>query len=70
MVIDMQDTQPLPVFVRPNYWEETREDRFRRIKRFSEITGIRYCIAYNRDEEQRRKVLSKRGLATKMLRQL
>ncbi len=59
MMFDMQDTQPLPIFPRPRYGKETREERFRRIKRFSEITGIRYCVAYLRDEEQRRKALGR-----------
>ncbi len=54
MRIDMHDTQPLSLFT-PRYEEETREERFRRIKRFSELTGIRYCVAYNRDEEMRKR---------------
>ena len=54
MMFDMQDTQALPIFPRPRYEKETREERFRRIKRFSEITGTRYCVAYLKDEEQRR----------------
>ena len=54
MRIDLYNTQPLSLFP-PRYEEETREERFRRIKRYSEMTGIRYCVAYNRDEEMRKR---------------
>ena len=68
MLIDMQDTQPLPIFARPCYETETTQERYQRIKRFSEITGVRYCKAYYADEQQRRKALSKqRALPTKVL---
>ena len=53
MRIDMYDTQRLSVFSQPHYEEETREERFRRLKRISEITGIRYCVVYARDERRR-----------------
>ncbi len=63
-----QDTLPLPIIPRPRYAQETREERYQRIKRFSELTGVRYCKAYYADEQQRRKALSKqRAFPTRVL---
>ena len=69
MMIEDQDTMLIPIYPRPRYAQETREERYQRIKRFSEITGVRYCKAYYADEQQRRKALSKqqRALSTRVL---
>jgi len=67
MMIADQDTILLPVIPRPRYAEETVEQRFQRLKTFSEITGVRFCRAYHFDEQQRLKAMCKRAVPTRVL---
>ncbi len=56
MMIDKQDTLPLPVLPRMSrYSEETSEERYKRLKAFSDTTGVRLLFVYLVDEELRRK---------------
>ena len=67
MRIDMQETQPLPIFPRPRYTEESIHERFRRLKAFSDRTGVRLLFVYLSDEKQRLKALSNNPLRTRTL---
>ncbi len=58
-MIDMQDTQPLPLFPHPRFGQETAQERYRRLKTFSDITGVRFLFVYLSDEKQRLKAMGK-----------
>jgi|GEM_PF-1573288 len=54
MNFETQDTQPLPCLSALHYAQETSDQRYLRIKRFSERMKIRFCKAYILDERLRR----------------
>ncbi len=62
-----QDTQPLPVVRLSNPIRETAQQRYHRLKNFSDMTGIRFLFVYFSDEKQRRKALSKQYLSAASL---
>ena len=61
MTIDEQVTMPLPV-ISPlnNYLGETSEERYKRLKDFSDTTGIRLLFVYLIDEGMRKKANGER----------
>ena len=56
-----QDTQPLPLplYTRPRYGQETVQKRYRRLKAFSDTTGVRFLFVYLSDEKQRLEAMGK-----------
>ncbi len=58
-----QDTQPIPVVRLSSYLAETPQQRYHRLKTFSDLTGIRFLFVYLSDEKQRRKALGKQHLS-------
>ncbi len=56
MHIDQQDTQPLPIIPRVRYQQETPQERYRRLKAFSDRTGVRLLFVYLREERMRRQL--------------
>ena len=53
MFIHEQDTQPLPVIPLSHDQHETQQERYRRLKAFSDVTGIRFLFVYRFDEQLR-----------------
>ena len=61
MMIDEQVTMPLPV-ISPlhSYLGETSQERYKRLKDFSDTTGIRLLFVYLIDEGMRKKANDER----------
>ena len=64
MPIDTQDTQPLSLYSRPRAEQETPQERYRRLKAFSDTTGVRLLFIYLLDEKQRHKAMGKKKVIT------
>jgi predicted component of type VI protein secretion system len=53
-----QQTQPLPVLHLAQNEQETVQQRYRRLKAFSDMTGVRLLFVYRIDEKIRLRELS------------
>lgn len=53
MLLHEQDTQPLPIIHLSYHQNETQQERYQRLKAFSDATGIRFLFVYRFDEQLR-----------------
>ena len=53
MFLSEQDTVPLPLLRLSDHQNETQQERYKRLKAFSDMTGIRFLFVYRFDEHLR-----------------